>query len=148
MKHRRPFLLWLLCLVFLGVAFIYLLQIVQTIQSWNVLLAVQYRPGPWYPLFQGVLFLLAFLCSAGLLWLRINWAPTFAALTTAFTFVWYWLDRLVLTHVPQPIAKFLFALVLFLILFILMIASLWAIQPFMRSESPEDKEATNEPQSA
>lgn len=144
MKTNRPLLIWILCLVFIGLAIFYLLQVVQTLLSWNILLDVFYQPGPWYPLFQGVFFLLGFICAAVLLWLRLEWSATFSGILTSLAALWFWLDRLVFTSNPQPLAKFLFTGVLFLILFTLVIASLWAIQPYLRSDSPVSAEEENE----
>jgi len=140
MNPKRPFLIWILCLVFLGLAALYLLQVIQTLLSWNVLLDIQYKPGPWYPLFQGVFLLLGFICAALLLWLRLDWSASFAAVLTSLAGVWYWLDRLVFSANPQPLTNSLFALVLFLILFTLVIASLWVIKPNLRSKSPASTE--------
>ncbi len=144
MNPKRPFLIWILCLSFLGLAAFYFLQVIQTLLSWNVLLDVQYKPGPWYPLFQGVFLLLGFTCAALLLWLRFDWSASFAAVLISLAGVWYWLDRLVFTTNPQPLTNSLFGLALFLILFTLVIASLWAIQPYLRSESPVSAEEENE----
>lgn len=144
MRIKRPFLLWLICLIFLGIAFVYLLQLIQTIESWNILLAVHYQPGPLYPLFQGVFFFIGFLAAAGLLWLQITWAPLFDTLLLSLAALWYWLDRLVFATNVQPVTNFLFAMVLFLILFILVIASLRTLQPYMRSVSAPSKEEENE----
>lgn len=144
MKPKRPLLIWVLCLVFLGLAVLYLLQVIQTFLSWNVLLDVQYKPGPWYPLFQGVFLLLGFLCASTLLWLRVEWSATFSAILTSLAALWYWLDRIVFTSNRQPLINYLLILVLFLILFTLVIASLWAIQPSLRSKSPASAEEVNE----
>ncbi|MEA5077976.1 MAG: hypothetical protein VB013_05350 [Anaerolineaceae bacterium] len=144
MNPKRPFLIWVLCLVFFGLAALYLLQVIQTLLSWNVLLDVQYKPGPWYPLFQGVFLLLGFASAGLLLWLRLDWSASFAAVLTSLAGVWYWLDRLVFSTNPQPLRNSLFALVLFLILFTLVIASLWVIKPNLRSESPASAEEENE----
>jgi hypothetical protein len=144
MKPKRPFLIWILCLIFLGLAIFYLLQTIQTILSWNILLDIHYMPGPWYPLFQGVFLLVGFLCAATLLWLRIDWSASFAAVLTSLAGLWYWLDRVLFTANPQPLTNSVFGGVLFLILFTLVIASLWAIKPYLHSESPASAEEENE----
>ncbi len=144
MKKSRPFLLWLLCLIFLGFASVYLLQVIQTIKSWNILLAIQYQLGPVYPLIQGVFFVLGFLTATTVLWARISWAPAFDATIVTMASICYWVDRIFLTQNPQPIKNSLFALIFFLILLILVNASLWTLKPYMKLKYPEGKEIENE----
>jgi len=131
MKPKRPLLIWLLSLIFLALAFVYLLQAIVTLQSWNVLLAIQYKPGPMYPLFQGLLLSLSFSASAVLLWLHVLWAPAFDTGIVSLASMWFWLDRLVFSTDPRPLSGQVFGMVLFLILLGLVLASLWALKPFM-----------------
>jgi hypothetical protein len=50
MKEKRPFLLWLVCLLFLATAFTELLKAIAVVSSWNILNAIRYQPSPVYPL--------------------------------------------------------------------------------------------------
>ncbi len=134
MSPKRPFLLWLICLLFIGFALAQLLQVIQTIAAWNVLIAIQYQHGPFYPLFFGTLFFLGFLASAVLLWLRQNLAPVFAALVSISYGTWFWLDRLVLAANPQPIANQVFNIIGFLVILGLLLGSLLALKPSLRSD--------------
>jgi hypothetical protein len=133
-SQKRPFLLWLICLIFLVAAVIELLQVIQIIVSWDLLLSLHYQPGPFYKLLTGVFFLLIFLLSTVLLWVRIHWAPYFAAATVFCTSVWYWLDRVVLSITPFVIRDQVFIVVLFLIIFIVINLSLCLLRSAMTQE--------------
>jgi hypothetical protein len=135
MKDKRPFLLWLVCLIFLAAAFAALLQVIRTVAEWNILLVVQYQPGPLYPLFSGILLHLLFLTASVILWLRLYWAPDFAGFTALLYSVWFWLDRLVLSINPHPLSGQVFNSIVFIIILGLLIASLWALKPVMKQAS-------------
>lgn len=134
MIKKRPFLLWLICFLFLFGAFAELLKAIEVIRSWNLLIAVQYQPGPVYPLFFGVLFFLLFLTAGVLLWLRSNWAPGFGASAALLFTLWFWLDKFVLAVNPQPISSEVFNLIVFIIVLGLALTSLWALAPSMNEE--------------
>lgn len=140
MKQKRPFLIWIISLVFVGFSIFYAIEAVQTLQSWNVLITVQYQPGPLYPFFQGLFLSLCFLAAAVLIWMRVYWAPAFDTLVLCVASLWFWLDRLVLSANPRPISGQIFALVVFLLLFALMLASLWVLKPYMLTETPVQEE--------
>jgi hypothetical protein len=131
MKQKRPFLIWLLSLIFFTFAFVYLLQVISTIQSWNVLLAIQYKPGPWYPLFQGLLLSLSFAASGIVLWLRVFWAPEFDAFIVLLASLWFWLDKLAFSADPKPLSGQIFGFVSFGVMLGLVLASLWSLKPYM-----------------
>ena len=138
MKSGRPFLLWLLCLIFLALAAYYLVLTIRLIQSWNILLAIQYSPAPIYSLFMGGFLGLCFLAATVLLWMRLPWASIFDSVTVVLASLWYWLNRLVFTSSSQPLSGELFQIIFFLILFALVLASLWALQPYL-GENPKQK---------
>lgn len=147
MKQKRPFLIWLISLIFLGISVFYILQTVQTLQSWSVLVAVQYQPGPFYSFFQGLFLSLCFLAAAILFWARVYWAPAFDTVVLSLASVWFWLDRLVFAVNPRPIMDQIFGLVVFLLLFALILAGLWVLTPYMNHETPVQEEE-NEPKSS
>jgi hypothetical protein len=149
MRSRRPFLLWLVCLLFLVGALTQLLKAIEAITSWNVLFAVQYQPGPIYPLFFGVFFSLLFLASSVLLWLRLRWAPGFGASTALLFSTWYWLDKFVIAVNPQPITGEVFNLIVYFVILGLILASMWALGPSMREDEDETAEGgSNERESS
>jgi hypothetical protein len=140
MKAKRPFLLWLICILFVFGAFIELLKAIQAIRSWNILIAVQYQPGPVYPLFYGTLFFLLFLTAGILLWLRVNWAYGFGANAALLFSVWYWLDKFVIAVNPQPFSSEVFNFIVFIIILGLVLASLWVLKPMREGEPPKGDE--------
>lgn len=138
MRSKRPFLLWLVCFVFLFAALMELLQAVSAVSSWNILVAVQYQPGPLYSLFFGAFFFLSFLASALLLWFRSTWAVGFAGTASVLFSVWFWLDRFVVAVNPQPFSNQVFYLIVYFFILALMLASLWVLKPHMRASEDED----------
>jgi hypothetical protein len=135
-KNRRPFLLWLICLILAAVACIELSKVVQTVTAWNVLIAIQYQWGPFYPLVSGVFFFFGFLAAAVLLWLRLDWAPLFAGIMTTIWSLWYWLDRLALSVNPQPVSGQVFNIIVSFLFLALILGSLWSLQPSMKETLP------------
>jgi hypothetical protein len=135
MKSNRPFLLWLICFLFLTAGFTELLKVLSTLTSWNILVAVQYQPSPIYPLFCGAFFFLAFLACAVLLWLRLDWAIAFATITALLFTAWYWVDRLLVSLNPQPFSSQVFTLIVFVFVLGLLLASLWVLHPSMEPVS-------------
>ena len=138
MKSKRPFLLWLACFVYLFATLMELLQAVSAVSSWNILVAVQYQPGPLYPLFFGAFFFLSFLASALLLWFRFPWAVEFAGAAAVLFTVWFWLDKFVVAANPQPFSDQVFYLIVYFFILALMLASLWVLKPHMRAPGDED----------
>jgi hypothetical protein len=132
MRNNRPFLLWLISLIFLAAAFIELLQTIRTVSSWNILMAVQYQPGPFVLLFSSEFFFLIFLVCAVILWARLSWAPAFAGAGTILFSIWFWLYRLVLSIDPQPMSNQVFNIIVFVLILGLILASLWMLRPFMK----------------
>jgi hypothetical protein len=137
MKLKRPFLLWLICLIFLAIALVELIQTIRVFSSWELLLAVRYQPGPLVNLMTSLFFFVFFLVSAVLLWLRLSWAPecTGTALVTAS--VYHWLDRLALAANPASLSSQVFNLIAFFIVLLLLLVSLWVLKPSMNPSSAE-----------
>ena len=78
MKSKPPLLLHLLAVLFLLASLVCLFGVIQTISSWNWLIAADYQPHPGYNVFENTFLFLAFLGAALLLWMRWVWAPLFA----------------------------------------------------------------------
>ena len=102
MKPRTPFLLYLLAIFFVLATLIHLFGVIQTVQSWNWLRAIDYQPGPIYTVFKNIFLFLAFLCAAIFLLLRFAWATLFDGIVVVINAIWFWIDRLVLTQNPLP----------------------------------------------
>jgi len=144
MKTKRPFLIWLLSIIFLVNAFRYLLQVVQAIQSWNLLVALQYRLSPLYPTFQGTFLAGCFLVCAVLLFEKVAWAPTFAAVVTLLASLWAWVDRLALSVNPRPFTEQIYALIATIIFLGVVLGSLWSLQPYMKNPVADSHEVSAE----
>jgi hypothetical protein len=141
MKEKRPFLLWLLCFIYLLAAAAELLQAAGVVTQWNILQAVAYQPGPLYPLFIGCFFFLLFLASALLLWLRAFWAAEFAGAAALLFAIWFWLDKFVVAVNPQPFADQVFNLIVCIVVLTLVLVSVHALKPFMNT--PQDNVGRN-----
>jgi hypothetical protein len=148
MKTKRPFLLWLLSLIFVAVSFRYMLQIIDAIKNWNLLLVIQYRFGPLYPVVQGFFLAGGFILSAILLLSRVNWAPTFSAIVVLLTAVWYWVDREVLNLNPPAFKDQLFSIVVCVVLLGLTLGTLWVLQPYMILSNVEALEESSDSSSS
>ncbi|MHC1740228.1 MAG: hypothetical protein AB9897_03870 [Anaerolineaceae bacterium] len=131
MKPKRPLLLWLLSIILIGASFRYLLQALFAIQSWNLLVAIHYRFGPLYPIFQGVFLAVGFLLSAILLLRQVKWAPALSSFFVIFAMLWAWLDKTVLNLDPQPLKEQLFAIIFSALALVVMLGGLWSIHPNM-----------------
>ena len=140
-KQKRPLLLWMLSLILVAAGFTSLLQAFRAMQSWNLLVAIGYRFGPLYPVFQGLLLAGIFFVGAALLLARIHWAPSYNIAGVIAAAVWFWLDRLVFNLNPQPLVDQIFSLVFFIILLGLVLAGLWSIGPNMNSPKTVHEES-------
>ena len=103
MKPRTPFLLYLLTIFFALVTLIHLFGVIQTVQSWNWLRAIDYQPGPIYTVFRNIFLFLAFLCAAIFLLLRFDSGTALDGIVMVLNAAWFWVDRLVLTQNPLPL---------------------------------------------
>jgi hypothetical protein len=138
MKAKRPFLLWLICTIYLLAAAGELLQVSAVVTQWNILRAVDYQPGPTYPLFVAAFFFLVFLASAMLLWLRAYWGVEFAGTAVLLFAAWFWLDKLVVAVNPQPFSDQVFNLIVCIVVLILILISMRALKPFMKEPQGSD----------
>ncbi len=132
-KNRPPFLLHLLAILFVLSLLVNLAGILQTIQSWNWLLAAGYFPHPLYSLFKSLLIALLSFTAALTLWLRLPFATRSCQVTGILVFAWFWFDRLVLTRNPLPVRGHLFPLLVSVLLLVFVLISSWLLEPFMKS---------------
>lgn len=137
MKEKRPFLLWLICLILLAIALVELLQMIRVIASWELLLAVHYQPGPLLSLITSLFFFIFFLVSAVFLWLLASWAPECAGTALVTASVYHWVDRLALAASPASLSSQIFNLIAFFVLLLLLLVSLWVLKPSMGPHSRE-----------
>lgn len=135
MKNKPLFLLHLLAVLYLLASLGCLFGIVQTISSWNWLLAVDYYPHPGYNIFENTFLFLAFLASAVVLWMRFQWAPALCQAVTLLAGVWYWIDRTLITENHMPFAEQIFPILVTVLVLFLLLFSLYLIQPYMKTAS-------------
>ena len=142
MKKRPPFLLHILAAAFIVNFLINLAGIFQLLQSWNWLLAAGYSPHPIYVVFKNVLFALASLAAAAVLWARFPLAIRFSQALAGLIFAWFWVDRLLLTSNPLPFADHAFSIVSSLLLLAFVLVTAWLMEPFMRGRTyyPDEDE--------
>jgi hypothetical protein len=148
MKNKSPFLLWLISVLIFTASAYYFIQAVRAIRSWNLLLILQYRFGPIYPVFQGVLLGSAFLAGGIFLLKRLAWAPTFTAVLVLIAAAWSWLDRTILSQNPRPFPQQIFGIASTLLVMGLILGSLWSLQPSMLSSKTEALEESQDSSSS
>lgn len=134
MKKRPPFLLHILAAFFIVAFLINLAGIIQSVESWNWLIAAGYHPHPVYLVFKNAFLALANLAAAVLLWARCDFSPLFSQLLAGITFAWFWVDRLLLTRNQLPFKEHTFALFASLLLLAFVLLSSWLLEPFMRGQ--------------
>lgn len=132
MKSKTPFLLHLLAILYLLASLACLFGVIQTISSWNWLLAVDYHPHPGYNIFENTFLFLAFLVSAVVLWMHLQWAPAFCQAVALVAGAWYWIDRILITETSIPIKEQIFPILVTLLVLFLLLFSLYLIQPYMK----------------
>jgi len=143
-KTRLPVLLHILAGLCVLILLMNISGIVQTIQSWNWLLAAGYFPHPVYSILKGVMAGLGSLVAALALWLRAPWAPQFGRVLAILLLGWFWADRILLTRNPLPFKDHIFALVVSALLLFFILVSLWLLQPWMSSSASTNAPVVDE----
>ena len=144
MKHKRPFLLYLLVLVFIGAGSLALLGLIGMLRSWNWYLAYAGFPSPVYAVFRGSFLFLAWLVAAAALWKGTNWAVVYCGFLSVFNLLWFWGDRLLLTQNPVPFNRNGISLVLSSLLTVMVLVSLHFVKPFLHGSDHSDSNSTGE----
>jgi hypothetical protein len=132
MKTKRPFLLWLLVIIFLISSFVSISGVVATLKTWNWFQAFSPAISPIYNIFKGSFLTLAWLAAAILLWLRITWSVTYSISIAALTAAWFWVDRVLLSQNPLPLNRHILPILITIILFTLILFSLYSLLPYMK----------------
>ena len=136
-KQRPPFLLHLLAGFFLLALPINVSGIVQTVNSWNWLLAAGYFPHPVYAVFKGFIIAIGSLVAAISLWGRFSWSARYAQVMATLIILWFWVDRVFLTRNPLPFSDHLFPMLVSALILIFVLVSLWLLQPWMKTATPK-----------
>jgi len=150
MQKHPPFLLHFLAMFFMVSFLINLNGIVQLVQSWNWLLAAGYTPHPVYVVFKSTFIGLASLFAAASLWLYIPFSARFSQILAVIVFIWFWLDRLLLTRNPLSFEHHAFPLLISLLILLFVVVSSWLLEPYMKYRanrlSPADEDGEQDEQ--
>ena len=144
MKHKRPFLLYLLALIFLGSALVALLSAIGILRDWNWYLAYSGSPSPAYAVFRGVFLFLAWLSAAAFLWRGHHWSIYYAGTLTVINLIWFWVDRLILTQNPLSFNRHIISIIVTCLFSILILLSLYLLGPLLTRFKPSDRSTTGE----
>ncbi len=136
MRYKLPLLFYLVGIAYVLASLVFLFGVIQTITSWNWLIAINYRPHPAYNIFENAFFFLVFLVSAVSLWIRKPWAPLFCQISAALGTIWLWFDRVFLVQNHLPFKQHIFPLALSILILLFLLLSLSLLQPYMKELHP------------
>ncbi|KAF0110350.1 MAG: Uncharacterized protein FD147_1735 [Chloroflexi bacterium] len=134
MTPKRPFLLFMIVLLFLFGSLVSTLGVIETAKSWNWLRAFEARPAPIYLIYKNIFLALGLLTAALSLWMRFAWAPLFGSVITILDTLWFWIDRVILTQDPLPFSRHLLSILASVLLLTLILLSMYLLVPFMKSK--------------
>lgn len=109
MKSKRPFLIWLIFILFLGLGWLGALRAWQSVVEWNWLAGYGVRISPLYLTASGAAWAAAGFMPAIGIWLRQRWALWAGRAAVIFAACWYWADRLIFAVSPSDRMNLLFA---------------------------------------
>ena len=135
MRSKPPLLFYLVGIAYILASLVFLFGVIQTVSSWNWLLAMNYRPLPAYNIFENTFFFLVCLVSVVSLWTRTRWAPLFCQVSAALVTVWLWLDRVLLVQNHLPIKQRILPLFSSILILLFLLLSLSLLQPYMKNGS-------------
>jgi len=127
MRGQRLFLRIVLTAFFLAVATISLLGAFGVLRSWAWYEVFEGVPDPAYLLFRGVFLFLGWLIAAVALWKGTLWARNFCGMMAVIQLVWFWIDRVWLTHPARPFKQHIMEIGLSVFCFSFIIAALWIL---------------------
>jgi hypothetical protein len=132
-RVRRPFLLKVLAAGFLVLAWLGFLRLEGTLADWQVLAGYLSTTLLIYISASGAIYGLAGLVSALALWFGTRHASMISRASAAGVFVWYWADRIWLTHSPFAQTNLVFALIASILafLFALLVPTLPAVKNYL-----------------
>jgi hypothetical protein len=110
---------------FLAIASISLLGTLGVLRSWPWYEVFEGVPDPAYLLFRGVFLFLGWLTAAFALWKSTLWARNFCGMMAVIHLVWFWIDRLWLTHPDLPFKQHIMEIGFSVLCFPFIITALW-----------------------
>ncbi len=144
MMIKRPFLIYLLVAIFLLGACVSFTGVVGILQSWSWLKAFAPESMPIYGVFKNVFLGLTLLTAVTIIWRWIKWSVLFSTILTLLVAIWYWVDRLVLTRNPLPLKMHLLPLVITCLLLIVVLLSLYFVEPYIALHIPGNSDNQKE----
>ena len=137
---KRPFLLYVLIILFLLAGAVSLAGTFGIFQAWNWWLYFTSLTSIISQVFLGVLITLAWVSTAVILWLRLPWAILYGGLVTMLISIWSWIERLVLAKNPLPFNRHILSLAITCIFLLFVFSSLYLVAPSMKLQQPSQKE--------
>ncbi len=139
-KVKRPFLLYLLPILFLLTGAISLVGTLGIFQAWEWWLTFTSVELVIIRVFLGVLSALAWVSAAIILWRRLSWAIIYCSLVTLLAAIWFWVERLFITQNPLPFNRHLLAIAVTCVLLIFVLSALYLVAPFMKLYQSSQKD--------
>jgi hypothetical protein len=137
---KRPFLLYVLSILFLFAGAFSLVATIGVFQAWNWWLSFTSLTPIILHVFQGVLVTLIWISAAVIVWLRLPWAVLYSSIVTLLATVWMWVERIFLTQNPLPFNRHLLALAVTCVFLIFIFSALYLVAPSMKPYQPSRKE--------
>jgi len=136
MKRRRPFLIWLIFILFLVLGWLGVVRVWQAVAEWNWLAGYGLRVSPLYLAASGAAWAVAGLLPAIGIWFRRRWSLWGGRVAVILAAGMYWADRLVFAVSPSDRANLFFAagLTAFLVFYVLGVFSLPATRQYFGME--------------
>ena len=137
---KRPFLIYLLTILFFLAGAFTLAATIGIFQAWNWWLAFTSLVAVISRVFLGVLAMLAWISAGIILWRRLPWAVIYCSLVTILSAVWFWIERLFLTNNPLPFNRHALALVITCVFLLFVFSALYLVAPAMKPYQPSQKD--------
>lgn len=137
---KRPFLLYVLTILFLLAGAFSLAATVGVFQAWNWWLAFTSLVPVITSVFLGVLNTLAWISAGVILWCRLSWAVIYCTIVTLLAAIWFWVERIFLTQNPLPFSRHLLVLGIMCLVLIFIFGTLYLVAPFMKPYQPSQND--------
>lgn len=134
-KVRRPFWYKVLVAGCLVIAWFGFLRLYSAFANWDLLTGYMTASLLTYIAVSGAVWGLAGLVCAVTLWTGMQFAPTYVRLLAASCFIWYWMDRILISRSSGTQGNLVFALItsILILLFALLVPSLPNVVKFLAS---------------
>ncbi|MBA4384204.1 MAG: hypothetical protein C0410_05675 [Anaerolinea sp.] len=137
---KRPFLLYLLSVLFLLAGAFSLVGIIGVFQAWGWWLSFTTLGPILFQVFLGILITLIWFSAALIIWLRLPWAIMYCSIGAILATVWMWIERIFMTKNPQPFSRHLLAIAVTCVFLIFVFSALYLVAPSMKPYHPSQKD--------